>query len=86
MSNIAALENGGGERPPCCTVELPKRAAEGRTRWVHAWHPTVLEETPEGLEGMLEELVMRFKRERAYYLEGMMALLMFLNQKSAPSA
>ena len=52
---------------PTCTIELPKRAPETRSAWVSAWHPTVLETTPEALETALEDLVMHFKQEVCFH-------------------
>lgn len=66
---------------PACTVELPLRVAESSSSWVREWHPNILEETPEQLEAMLEDMVMKFTYERSMYHEGMLALLAMLNEK-----
>ena len=51
---------------------------------MYQWHPTCLDETPESLEASLEEMAMRFKHERTYYMEGMMELLVHLNERNPP--
>ena len=63
---------------PTYTVELPQRK-ESRGEWVHCWQPAALETTPAQLEAELELLAMKFKPEKAQYLEGMMSLLHTVN-------
>lgn len=80
---IAAHARGGG--PLCCSVEVPARPPE--SRWIYEWHPNVLELSPvaveKQLQGLLEELAMKYNPTRSMLLEQILMMLSSLNSKAA---
>ena len=60
-------------------VEVPTRPEEWR--WIYAWHPQVLQQSPAQMEQLLSEVAQKYSHNRSVQLDGMLSVLSTVNSK-----